>query len=77
MKIKKGFKWRSIEGPSKGCTFVVIEITQDLITYKSLDTKSIYTTPRKHFEKYQERVHQYWYNKKKQYKLDKANLKNE
>lgn len=77
MKIKKGFKWKSIEGPSKGSTFVVIEITSDVVTYRSIDTKSVYVTPRKHFDKYQERVKEYWYNKKKRYKLNKANLKNE
>lgn len=75
MKIKKGYKWKSIEGPSKGSTFVVIEVTSDVVTYRSIDTKSVYVTPRKHFEKYLERVNQYWNHKNKNYKKKKAKLK--
>lgn len=75
MKIKKGYKWKSIEGPSKGNILVVIDTSSELITYKSYQTGIIYTAPRKHFEKYIERVNQYWNDKNKNYKKKKAKLK--
>lgn len=68
MKLKKGHKWKSIDGLSKGKFFKIIEITSDNVIYKSEESKQIYTTNRKHFKKYMERVKNYWKERVKSYK---------
>lgn len=68
MKLKKGHKWKSIDGLSKGKFFKIIEITSDNVIYKSEESKQIYTSNRKHFEKYMERVKNYWKERVKSYK---------
>ena len=68
MKLKKGHKWKSIDGLSKGKFFKIIEITSDNVIYKSEESKQIYTSNRKHFEKYMERVKNYWKEQVKSYK---------
>ena len=75
MKIKKGLRWKSIEGLSKGKEFVVVEVTQYGITYRSIETDALYTTPRKDFEKYIMRVSKYWNETNKSYKHKKSKLK--
>lgn len=67
MKLKKGHKWKSIDGLSKGKFFKIIEITSDNVIYKSEESKQIYTSNRKHFEKYIERVKNYWKERVKSY----------
>ena len=76
MKIKKGYKWKSIEGPSKGNMLLVLDVSSELVTYKSCESGIVYTAPRKHFEQYVKRVQQYWNEKNKSYKNKKRNLKN-
>lgn len=68
MKLKKGHKWKSIDGLSKGKFFKIIEITSDNVIYKSEESKQIYTSNRKHFKKYMERVKNYWKERVKSYK---------
>ena len=68
MKLNKGHKWKSIDGLSKGKFFKIIEITSDNVIYKSEESKQIYTSNRKHFKKYMERVKNYWKERVKSYK---------
>lgn len=75
MKIKKGYKWKSIEGPCKGNEFVITEVEQDEVIYRNNETGSSFTSPRKHFEKYIERVGKHWNETKKSYKRNKEKLK--
>ena len=77
MKLKKGFIWKSIEGPSKGKEFTIIDINSDIIQYKSLETGAIYKEPRKNFEKRMERVSAFWNKSTKEYKKRKESLKGE
>jgi len=77
MKLKIGYKWKSIDGISRGKYFKVTDITPNTITYKSEDSGATYTTERKHFEKYIERVNTYWSETNKSYKNKKEKLKNE
>lgn len=69
MKLKIGYKWKSIDGISKGKFFKITELTSDSVVYKSEDSGATYTTERKHFEKYIERVNKFlsetYKNKKK------------
>ena len=51
MKLKIGYKWKSIDGISRGKYFKVTDIPPNTITYKSEDSGATYTTERKHFEK--------------------------
>ena len=76
MKIKVGTKFKSIEGSSKGKIFTIIDSNSETVTYRSEETGEIYTAPRKHFEKYLERVHRYWNETNKAYKNKKNMLKN-
>ncbi len=75
MKLKAGFKWKSIEGISRGKYFVITKLTPDTVTYKSEETGSIYTAERKHFEKYIERVNKHLSETLKSYKIKKEKLK--
>ena len=68
MKIKVGYKWKSIEGLSKGKEFTVVAVDSQIVTYKSKETNVQFTAPRKHFEKYIERVNTYWNERNKSYK---------
>ena len=77
MKLKIGYKWKSIDGISRGKYFKVTDITSETVTYKSEDSGATYTTERKHFEKYIERVNKYWSETNKSYKSKKEKLKNE
>ena len=77
MKLKIGYKWKSIDGISRGKYFKVTDIPPNTITYKSEDSGATYTTERKHFEKYIERVNTYWSETNKSYKNKKVKLKNE
>ena len=77
MKIKVGYKWKSIDGIAKGKFFKITEITADNVTYKSDETGTIYQADRKFFEKYIERVNKYWAETNKSYKEKKEKLKNE
>lgn len=79
MKIKKGFKWKSIEGLSKGKEFIVIRLTPDTVYYKAVSglQDKLYDSPRNHFEKYIERVSKYWNETNKSYKFKKSRLRGE
>ncbi|MBR6162830.1 hypothetical protein IKQ26_02925 [bacterium] len=75
--MKVGFKWKSIEGLSRGKLFKITEITSEKVFYKSEETGKIYCADRKFFEKYIERVNKFWSEKNKTYKNKKEKLKNE
>ena len=77
MKIKKGYTWKSIEGPAKGKMFIVVHVLADSIIYRSLESYREYEMPRKQFDKYIERVNKYWHDKNTAYKRKKENLKRE
>lgn len=76
MKLKLGYKWKSIDGISKGKFFKITELTSDFVVYKSEDSGATYTTERKHFEKYIEKVNKFWSETNKSYKNKKEKLKN-
>lgn len=75
MKIKIGTKFKSIEGLSKGKVFTVTTSNGNTVTYRSEESGEIYTAPRKHFEKYLERVNKHWNETNKKYKYKKNQLK--
>ena len=75
MKIKVGTKFKSIEGLSKGKIFTVTASNSETVTYRSEETGEIYSAPRKHFEKFMERVNTYWMQKNKNYKYKKNELR--
>lgn len=77
MKIKVGTKFKAIEGLSKGKVFTVIQSDSAVVKYRSEETGEVYTTPRKHFEKYIERVNKHWSETNKSYKYKKGQLKGE
>lgn len=77
MKIKVGTKFKSIEGLSKGKIFTVTDSNSETVTYRSEETGETYTAPRKHFEKYLERVNKHWSETNKTYKKKKQDLKNQ
>lgn len=77
MKIKKGYTWKSIEGPAKGKDFTVTELTQDTVYYRSEETGIVYDKPRKEFEKYIQRVNKHWSETNKSYKLKRNKLRYE
>ena len=77
MKIKVGTKFKSIEGLGKGKIFTVTDSNSDTVTYRSEETGVLYNEPRKHFEKYLQRVNKHWTETKKNYKHRKQQLKNE
>ncbi len=77
MNLKTGYRWKSIEGLSKGKFFKITEVAQDFITYKSEVSGMTYQADRKFFEKYLKRVEKYWKETKKSYKSKKEKLKNE
>ena len=77
MKLKIGYKWKSIDGISKGKFFKITELTSGAVVYKSEDSGATYTSERKHFEKYIERVNKFWSETNKSYKNKKEKLKNE
>lgn len=76
MKLKKGYVWKSIEGPSKGKEFVIVDVASDSIQYKSKETGQFYEESRKNFEKRIQRVNEYWSSTTKEYKMKKENLRN-
>ena len=49
MNIKTGYKWKAIEGLSKGKVFVITKIEKNTVTYKSEETGTVYTAERKYF----------------------------
>ena len=75
MKLKIGYKWKSIDGISKGKFFKITELTAKTVVYKSEESGITYTAERKHFEKYIERVNKYWSETNKSYKNKKSELK--
>ena len=75
MKIKVGTKFKSIEGLSKGKIFTITAFDNDAVSYRSEETGEIYTAPRKHFEKYLERVNKHWDETNNKYKYRKNQLK--
>ena len=77
VKLKIGYKWKSIEGTSKGKFFSITKLDTNLVTYKFVETGRIYTAERKYFERYIERVNKYWAETNKAYKNKKEKLKNE
>lgn len=77
MKLKKGYTWKSIEGPSKGKEFTIVYLDRSVVEYKSEETGQFYTEPRKNFEKRMERVAEYWSNSTKDYKRKREQLKGE
>lgn len=77
MKIKVGTKFKAIEGPGKGKLFTVTESNGDTVAYRSEESGETYTAPRKHFEKYLERVNKHWSETNKTYKKKKQDLKNQ
>lgn len=74
MKIKVGTKFKAIEGLSKGKEFTVISVDSNNVIYRSEDTGNVYTEPRKHFEKYLQRVNKHWSETTKNYKHKKQNM---
>lgn len=77
MRLKKGYIWKSIEGPSKGKEFTIVDVAKDTVQYKSNETGQFYTENRKNFEKRLERVNKYWNDTTKQYKRNKQQIRNE
>ena len=77
MKIKVGTKFKAREGLSKGKEFTVVSVDSISVTYRSEETGVLYNEPRKHFEKYLQRVNKHWTETKKNYKHRKQQLKNE
>ena len=77
MEIKVGTKFKAIEGLSKGKEFTVVSVDSISVTYRSEETGVLYNEPRKHFEKYLQRVNKHWTETKKNYKHRKQQLKNE
>lgn len=77
MNIKLHSTFKGIEGLSKGKEFIIIEVGSEAVTYKSVETGRTYTEPRKHFEKYLQRVNKYWSETNKSYKVKKSNLKSQ
>ena len=77
MKIKVGTKFKAIEGLSKGKEFTVVSVDSISVTSRSEETGVLYNEPRKHFEKYLQRVNKHWTETKKNYKHRKQQLKNE
>ena len=75
MKIKLYSTFRAIDGIGKGKEFIIININDSEVTYKSVETGRIYIEPRKLFEKYLQRVNKYWSEKNKSYKRNKQILK--
>ena len=75
MKIKKGYTWKSIEGPAKGKEFTVVDINVTTVFYRSEETGIIYEKPRKEFEKYIQRVNKHWSDTNKSYKRNKQKLR--
>ena len=75
MKIKKGYTWKSIEGPAKGKEFTVVDINVTTVFYRSEETGIIYEKPRKQFEKYIQRVNKHWSDTNKSYKRNKQKLR--
>lgn len=77
MKIKKGYKWKSIEGMSKGEWFIVTGVYMDKFECRKLhgNTSMTYTYPREYFEQYIQRVNSYWREKNKSYKNKKQKLR--
>lgn len=75
MKIKLYSTFRAIDGIGKGKEFIIININDSEVTYKSVETGRIYTEPRKFFEKYLKRVNKYWSETNKSYKRSKQILK--
>lgn len=75
MKIKKGYTWKSIEGPAKGKEFTIVEINASTVFYRSEETGIIYEKPRKEFEKYIQRVNKHWSDTNKSYKRNKQKLR--
>lgn len=67
MKLKKGLKFKHIDGKD----FVVREVGVNEIVYESKETKRLYTSDRKHFEKYLKRTSKFWNDKTKAYKRKK------
>ena len=74
MNIKKGMRFKAIEGISKGKTFTVLSADNKQVTYRSEFTNITYTADRKHFEKYIQRVNKYWSDTTKDYKRKKQDL---
>lgn len=77
MKLKKGLRWKSIEGPSKGKEFTLIDVDRYSVQYKSDETGTFYTEDRKNFEKRMERVTEFWNTSNRKYKLNKEKLRKE
>lgn len=49
MKIKVGLKFKAIEGLSKYKIFTVTQVNDKTVTYKSEETKILYTAEKKTF----------------------------
>lgn len=77
MKLKKGYTWKSIEGPSKGKEFTIVYMDKYVVQYKSLETGQFYEENRKNFEKRMERVNEYWSQSNKDYKRKRQDLRGE
>lgn len=75
MKLSIGMKWKSIEGVFKGTSFTLISVTSEYARYKSDKTGIEYSCPRKHFEKYIQRVRAYWHDTNKAYKRKRESLR--
>jgi len=75
MKLKTGYKWKSIDGISRGKSFKITGITPDSVTYKSDESRITYSADRIFFEKYIKRVNKYWSETNKSYKNKKEKLR--
>lgn len=75
MKLKTGYKWKSIDGISRSKSFKITGITPDSVVYKSEESGIIYSADRNFFEKYIKRVNKYWSETNKSYKNKKEKLR--
>ena len=74
MHISTGYKFKAIDGISKGKLFTVISAYNKQVAYKSMESGTVYNTDRKHFEKFIKRVNKHWADTTKAYKKRKQEL---
>ena len=74
MHIKVGMKFKAIDGIGKGREFTVLSADSQTVAYRSVDSGTIYSANRKHFEKYIQRVNKHWHDTTEAYKRKKQEL---
>lgn len=75
MKLKLYSTFKAIDGISKGKEFIITEINNINVTYKSVETGRLYMEPRKHFEKFLKRVNRFWSETNKSYKNKRQKIR--